>query len=152
PPYQTAIYFPGSASAFKESSNDIENYYEFPLFLSFIVKNGRAVLYPVYKGTFERRVTLPTGDPSEPDDSHAFREYQIQAIKDFRRCIDYLESRPDIAKKKLAYYGMSWGAMMGAMIPAVEDRLQTSILVAGGLAPVATRAEVNQINFVTRIK
>jgi serine/threonine protein kinase/formylglycine-generating enzyme required for sulfatase activity/cephalosporin-C deacetylase-like acetyl esterase len=152
PPYQTVIYFPGSASAWKESSKDIENYYEFPLFLSFIVTNGRAVLYPVYKGTFERRVSLPTGDPSTPDDSHAFRDYQIQLVKDFRRSVDYLESRPDIASKKLAYYGMSWGGSMGALIPAVEDRLQTSILVASGFIPIPTRPEVRLVNYVTRVK
>src|SRR5262249_24403393 len=55
PPYQTVMYFPGSASLFQSSSKDLENYYEFSVFLSFLVKNGRAVLYPVYKGTFERR-------------------------------------------------------------------------------------------------
>ncbi|MEN8161206.1 MAG: hypothetical protein ABFS41_14130, partial [Myxococcota bacterium] len=55
PPYQTVIYFPGSASLFKETSEDIDEYYEYPLFLSFLVKTGRAVAYPVYKGTFERR-------------------------------------------------------------------------------------------------
>jgi hypothetical protein len=54
PPYQTVIYFPGSVSEWERSSQDIESYFEFPMFLSFIVKNGRAVLYPVYKGTFER--------------------------------------------------------------------------------------------------
>ena len=36
------------------SSNDLEKDFQFDLFLSFIVKNGRAVLYPVLKGTFER--------------------------------------------------------------------------------------------------
>jgi hypothetical protein len=55
PPYQTVIYFPGSASLFKETSEDIDEYYEYPIFLSFLVKTGRAVVYPVYKGTFERR-------------------------------------------------------------------------------------------------
>ena len=55
PPYQTVIYVPGSGSLFKTSSQDLANYYEFPVFLSFLVKNGRAVFYPVYKGTFERR-------------------------------------------------------------------------------------------------
>jgi dienelactone hydrolase len=153
PPYQTVVYFPGSASAFKDSSKDIENYYEFPVFLSFIVRNGRAVLYPVYKGTFERRVDFPGGrDPTVPNDSHLYREYQIQLIKDFRRCIDYLESRSDIASKKLAYYGMSWGGYLGAVIPAVEDRLQTSVLVSGGFFPIPTRPEVQQINYVSRIK
>ena len=54
-PYQAVIYFPGSASLFQPSSENLHSYYEFPVFLSFLVKNGRAVLYPVYKGTFERR-------------------------------------------------------------------------------------------------
>ena len=54
PPYQTVIYFPGSASTWMTSSADIEQYYEFTMFVSFLVRNGRAVLYPVYKGTFER--------------------------------------------------------------------------------------------------
>ena len=149
PPYQTVIYFPGSASAFKESSKDIENYYEFPLFLSFIVRNGRAVLYPVYKGTFERRVSLPGGDPSKPDDSHLFRDYQIQLVKDFRRSVDYLESRPDIASKKLAYYGMSWGGWLGAIIPAIEDRLQTSVLVGSGFFSRhgTTGSKANQLRY-----
>ena len=35
PPYQTVIYFPGGASEWIRSSQDIENYYEFPMFLSF---------------------------------------------------------------------------------------------------------------------
>ena len=36
------------------SSEGLESYYEFTMFLSYLVRNGRAVLYPVYKGTFER--------------------------------------------------------------------------------------------------
>jgi dienelactone hydrolase len=151
-PYQTVIYFPGSASAWKASSDDIENYYEFPLFLSFLVRSGRAVLYPVYKGTFERRVAHPKGNIYEPDNSHFFRDYQIQLIKDFRRSIDYLESRPDIAKDKLAFYGMSWGGWLGAMIPAVEERLKTNVIMAGGFIPIPARPEVEQINYVTRVK
>ncbi|MFQ5754260.1 MAG: hypothetical protein ACE5HI_19915 [bacterium] len=44
PRYQTVIYVPGSASLFQPSSEILESYYEFPVFLSFLVKNGRAVL------------------------------------------------------------------------------------------------------------
>jgi hypothetical protein len=46
---------------------------------------------------------------------------------------------------------MSWGAMWGAIIPAVEERLKTSVLLAGGLWGNA-RPEANQINYVTRVK
>jgi dienelactone hydrolase len=148
-PYQTVIYFPGSASVYQRSSKDIESYYEFPMFLSFIVKNGRAALYPVYKGTFER------GEPALVPihggaDSHLYTEFLIQLVKDFKRCIDYLETRQDIDSEKLAYYGMSWGGNLGAIIPAVEERVKASILV--GRLTGSGRHEANQINYVTRVK
>jgi serine/threonine protein kinase/dienelactone hydrolase len=150
PPWQTVIYFPGSGSVVQRSSKDLESYYEFPVFLSFIVRNGRAVLYPVYKGTFER------GDPALAaihigDNSHLFAEYLIQLVKDFRRCIDYLETRQDIDSKRVAYYGMSWGGLLGAIIPAVEERLRASVVCSGGLTGLG-RPEANQINYVGRVK
>jgi len=150
PPYQAVIYFPGSASTWMTSSKDMEDYYEFPMFLSYLVRNGRAVLYPVYKGTFER------GEPSLAAihfgaNTYAYTEYLVQLVKDFRRCIDYLESRPDIDSSKLAFYGMSWGADIGTIIPAVEERLVVNILLAGGMNPRG-RPEANAINYVTRVK
>jgi predicted esterase len=150
PPYQTVIYFPGSEPLNKESSNDIDSLFEFEVFLSFIVKNGRAILFPVYKGTFERR-----DDALTPivfgDNSHLYTEYLIQVVKDFKRCIDYLETRQDIDSNKLAYYGMCWGARLGTIISAVEERLAASVLLSGGLRDVG-RPEANQINYVTRVK
>jgi dienelactone hydrolase len=151
PPYQTVVYFPGSESINQKSSQDLESYYEFTIFLSFIVKNGRAVLYPVYKGTFERGndtlAALEFGDGK----SHQYTELFVQQVKDLRRCVDYLETRHDIDAKKLAYYGMSWGSDLGAIIPAVEDRIKASVLVAAGLGDFG-RPEVAQINYVTRVK
>jgi dienelactone hydrolase len=150
PPYQTVIYFPGSGSVWQSSSKDIENFFEFQVFLSFIVKNGRAALYPVYKGTFERGDNA-LGPIHIGDNSHLFTEYLIQLVKDFKRCIDYLETRQDIDSDKLAYYGMSWGGLLGAIIPAVEDRLKASVLAPGGLFG-RTRPEADQINYVSRVK
>jgi eukaryotic-like serine/threonine-protein kinase len=149
PPYQTVVYFPGSAATRMTSSDQIEEYYEFPMFLSYYVRNGRAVLWPVYKGTFER------GKPELAaihggNESHAFTEFMVQVIKDFRRSIDYLHTRADIDTGKLAFYGMSWGGGLGTIIPAVEDRLALNILVAGGLNLIG-RPEVNAINYVNRI-
>jgi serine/threonine protein kinase len=107
PPYQTVIYFPGVQAQWRKSSREIESSREFSVFLSFVVKNGRAALYPVYKGTMERNI-----DDSGPwNNTHRQMEYRIQVVKDFRRCIDYLETRQDIDSQKLAYYGMSWGGV-----------------------------------------
>jgi serine/threonine protein kinase len=150
PPYQTVIYFPGSAVTWTRSSQDIESYYEFTMFLSFIIKNGRAVLFPAYKGAFER------GSPELRaihfgNNTHQYSEFLIQVVKDFKRCIDYLETRQDINSGKVAYYGMSWGGVLGAIIPAVEDRLKASILLPGGLVD-RVRPEVHPFNYVTRVK
>ena len=149
PPYQTVVYVPGGGSLFQPSSEDIHEYWEFPIFLSFIVKNGRAVLFPVYQGTFERRMAglapLVSGE-----NSRRFVEFQIQLVKDFRRSLDFLESRPDIDPRKFAYYGMSWGASQGAIITAVESRLKVSVLLSGGIFPQPVRAEVDQVNYLAR--
>jgi len=151
PPYQPVIYFPGSAPTRMRSSDDIENYYEFTMFLSYLVRNGRAVLFPIYKGTFERAkpelATIHGGA-----DSYAYTEFLIQLVKDFRRSIDYLETRKDIDSSKIAFYGMSWGGSMGMIIPAVENRFCASILVAGGSGRSITRPETNAINYLTRVR
>jgi serine/threonine protein kinase/dienelactone hydrolase len=150
PPYQTVIYVPGSGSTQQPSSKDMDSYYEFDAFLSSIVKNGRAVLYPIYKGTFERGDTalasINTGAPTRQ-----YTEYLTQLVKDFRRSIDYLETRPDIDSGKLAYLGFSWGARVAPFILGVEPRLRASVLVSGGMRQ-RERPEAQQINFVTRVK
>jgi serine/threonine protein kinase/dienelactone hydrolase len=147
PPFQTVIYFPTSSSVGRRSSKEIDKYGEFQ---PFIVKNGRAFLYPVYKGTFERGndalTAIHTGN-----DSYQYSEFFIEVVKDFKRSVDYLETRPDIDSKKLAYMGWSWGGQYGAIIPAIEDRLKVSVLRVGGMDGTA-RPEVNEINYVRRIK
>jgi formylglycine-generating enzyme required for sulfatase activity/dienelactone hydrolase len=149
PPYQTVIYFPGSASLFKATSENIDTYYEYPVFLSYLVKTGRAVAYPVYKGTFERRedrlLAIHYGA-----DTHQYTEFLTQLGKDFRRTVDYLETRPDINAERLAFYGMSWGAVMGAIIPAIETRIKTAITLAGGISG-AGLPEANPIHYLPRI-
>jgi len=93
----------------------------------FIVRNGRALVFPVLKGTFERRVKSGATGPNTS------RERMIQRSKDLGRTIDYLATRPDIDARKIAYYGYSWGAFLAPIMTAVEERFKVSILLAGGL-------------------
>jgi dienelactone hydrolase len=153
PPYQSVIYMGGDAPVFQRSSQDIETYYEVPMFFSFLVKNGRAVLYPVYKGFFERGndalISIIEGNWA----SVQWKEVFIQQVKDLRRGIDYLEIRPDIDSRKLAFEGMSYGSGLAPVILAVEERLKVDVLLAGGFGLMGEgRPEVNQINYVTRVK
>jgi len=148
PPYQTVIYFPGSASIFQISSEKIDEYHEFPVFLSFLVKTGRAVAYPVYQGTFERHDDRLT-KIIFAGNSYAYTEFVIEVVKDFRRTIDYLETREDIDTERLALYGMSWGSTMGGIIAAVETRLKTAIVMGGFVAE--GRPESNMQNYAPRV-
>jgi dienelactone hydrolase len=151
PPYQTVVYFPGGASEWQRSSEDIENYYEFPMFLSFLVKSGRAVLYPIYKGTFERGTNDMAAVLDYDASSRQYAALLVQEVQDFKRCLDYLETRSDIDAGKIAYYGMSWGGALGAIIPAVEERLKAAVLVAGGFFG-GYRPEAHPVNYVNRVK
>jgi len=133
-------------------ARDIETYYEFPMFLSFVVKNGRAALYPVYKGTFERGSDSLAAILNANDlNSHQFVDLFVQEVKDLRRCLDYLKARPDIDGQRIAYYGMSWGGSMGVYVEAVEERFKTGILLGGSIFGVG-RPEVNDINYVGRVR
>ena len=144
PPYQTVIIFPGS-NALVQRNFSMDT---MPA-LDVILRSGRAVLYPVYKGTFER------GDGMESDSanmSSTWRDHVVMWVKDVSRSIDYAATRVDLDQTRLAYFGLSWGAAMGAFVPAVEPRIKLCILVAGGLNFQNARPEVDAINFLPRVK
>ena len=116
----------------------------------FIIKSGRAVLFPIYKGTFERG-----GGPKPiywPNTSSTYRDNVIFWSKDLSRSIDYLETRQDINPNELAYEGDSWGAAMGALLPAVETRFKALILIAPGFFLQERLPEVDQLNFAPHVK
>jgi cephalosporin-C deacetylase-like acetyl esterase len=149
PPFQVVVYFPGAAAAYLRSSEK-----GFPHELThfdFIVKSGRAVLFPVFKGTFERDGGL---NPTIywPNTSSTYRDNVIYWSKDLSRSIDYLETRHDINLNQLAYEGYSWGAAMGALLPAVETRFKALILINPGFWLQQQLPEVDQINFAPHVK
>ncbi len=148
PPFQVVVYFPDAAAAHMRSSAE-----GFPICLpdfDFIIKSGRAVLFPIYKGTFERGGgTKPI---YWPNTSSTYRDNVIFWSKDLSRSIDYLETRQDINPNELAYEGYSWGAAMGGLLPAVETRFKALILIAPGFFLQERLPEVDQVNFAPHVK
>ena len=67
---------------------------------TFIVRSGRAFLYPIYKSMFERADGLKD---DIPDTTTFWRDHVIMWSKDVARSIDYLENRSDIAKGKIGH-------------------------------------------------
>ncbi len=143
PPYQPIIYFPGSNYIYidKLTSNHVRR-------LDFFLKSGRALILPIYKGTFERRDGL---NSDLADESVFYRDHVIMWRKDIGRTIDYLETRSDITADKVGYFGWSWGGFMGGLLPAIETRIKAIVLHVGGMEMNHALPEVDQINFLPRV-
>jgi eukaryotic-like serine/threonine-protein kinase len=154
PPYQTVIHMPGGDALMPQASSKKDIGYSgyFETNLSFILKTGRAVAYPVYKGHYERRLNSEhTISSIDPEPTHGYTELVIQQVKDLRICIDYLESRPDIDRNRLAYLGISMGGRNVPIMLAVEKRLKAGIVALGGIKGNRL-PEVDEFNYVTRVK
>ncbi len=139
PPYQTVVFFPAGDAFVRPSSRDLSLAWGEAL-----IRSGRALLVPVYKGTFERSAALGEGPQAQ-------RELSVAWSRDLGRAIDYLETRSDIDRARLAYYGVSAGAEAGVILTALEPRLKASVLqgVGGELDP---QPEVDPYNFAPRIR
>jgi eukaryotic-like serine/threonine-protein kinase len=142
PPYQTVVFFPSARVLDIEDSKTLGDMQ----FIDYVIKNGRAVLYPVYKGTYERKapMSIPT--------TAAGRESLIQESKDVGRSLDYLETLPDFDRNKIAYMGVSWGAADGVIFTGVEPRFKAVLFLDGGFFFDKTMAGTNQADFAPRIK
>lgn len=126
PPYQPVVYFPG-IGVFNDFSSDLLGDF-YPV--SLLVKNGRAVLYPIYKGSYER---YDKQKPFQRSDKLSILEYCIMWTKDLRRSVDYLQTRKDLDMNTLTYCGWSVGAAFGPGALALEDRIKFGIFLHGGL-------------------
>jgi serine/threonine protein kinase/dienelactone hydrolase len=142
PPWQTVVYFPGSDAIYTDT-------FALSPWPEFVPKSGRALLVPVYKGTYERRDQLKTDNPEQ---TALWRDHVIEWSKDLGRSLDYLQTRKDIESEKLAYFGWSWGGATGPILLAVENRFRAAILGSGGLEFQKALPEADQINFVPRVK
>jgi eukaryotic-like serine/threonine-protein kinase len=143
PPYQTVVYFPGiGARLFQKMEMDAP---EFSM-IDFVIKSGRALMFPIYKDTFERLGTVPDAG------TNAEREETIQQTNDLRRSIDYLETRKDIDQKKLAFFGFSWGGMLGPIMTAMENRFEVAVLWFGSCDTDRVLPEADPMNFAPRVK
>ncbi len=140
PPHQVVVYFPPSSALTIRSSEDL-GLREF----SYLVRSGRAVLFPVYKGTFERRLASGTGSPNLD------RDMAIHWHKDLARSLDYLETRPDLRSDRVGFLGLSMGVQPGLLSAGLDSRLRALVLLAGGLFTGSEPGETDPLNFAPRI-
>jgi serine/threonine protein kinase/dienelactone hydrolase len=143
PPYQTVVLFPGSLAIHTRVFDAAEIRR-----VDFLVKSGRALLLPVYKGTYERGGELTSDYPEE---TAAYKDHVVMWARDLGRTIDYVESREDLDASRIAYFGVSWGGALGAILPAVEKRIRANVLYVAGLNFQRALPEADQIHYVGRV-
>ncbi|MGH7653773.1 MAG: protein kinase domain-containing protein [Gemmatimonadaceae bacterium] len=143
PPYQAVVFFPSARVDDLRSSDALGDIG----FFDYVVQSGRAVLYPIYQQTYERR-----SRNIQPGASQAI-DLTIQRSRDLGRSLDYLQTRSDIAADKLAYLGVSMGAAEGVIYATIaQDRLKTVILLDGGYFLGRAPAGGDQADFAPRMK
>lgn len=143
PPYQTIVFCPSARVLALHDSRNLGDL----TFFDYVVQSGRAVLYPVYYGTYERQGQSPWPGPAE------WVSYLAKNSKDLGRSLDYLDTRSDIDKNKIAYLGVSMGSAFGAIYATVaQSRLKTVILLDGGYFLFHQPTGGDQADFVPRLK
>jgi formylglycine-generating enzyme required for sulfatase activity/DNA-binding winged helix-turn-helix (wHTH) protein/pimeloyl-ACP methyl ester carboxylesterase len=140
PPYQTVFYYPAGYAALLDSSQQVGLHH-----IEFLLRSGRAVVYPVFLGTFERKQPPPGGPVSN-------RDLLIHQVKDLRRTIDYVETRGDLDTERMMLYGISYGGIRVPYALAVESRFKAAIAVSAGMIPTHRfPPEMHMQNYLPRI-
>lgn len=143
PPYQVIVYYPGSAAIFRKSSDELELN-----FVEHIIKSGRAVVFPVLWATYERNIGL---DSTWPQPTREYSNNVVRWIQDFRRTVDYLETRPDMDLGRLGFYGFSWGGWNGPIVLSLDKRFATGVFLSGGIPPTLARPEASSASYASRV-
>jgi dienelactone hydrolase len=146
PPYQTVLFFPSARVDFIADNKEGKALGDIGFF-DYIVQSGRAVVYPIYQDTYERRLqySLPRGAQKI--------QLTTDRYKDAARTLDYLATRPDIDSSKLAYLGVSMGSAEGVIYTTLlQDRLKTAVFLDGGFFLDPPPPGGDQADFAPRMK
>jgi dienelactone hydrolase len=141
PPYQTVVYFASGIANAEKSSSHLEMWFLEPL-----IRSGRAVLYPVLWGMYERKEVV------KERGMERVRLRTVRTVLDMRRSLDYLETRPEIDRERLAYFGFSFGTLYAPLVLATESRFKAAVLAVGGLPPYESPPDVDPFQFAPRVK
>lgn len=147
PPLQPVVFVSGfQMFIFPGTVDGIEpGFAGFPL--DYIVKSGRVLVQPVFKGSFER-FRAPPNFADEVSTTRNFIEWRW----DLGRTLDYLQTRPDIDAGNVGYVGTSFGGSYAVPLLALEPRFRAAVLVSGGYPTLPVPALVEPKDYVPRIR
>jgi hypothetical protein len=146
-PLQTVVFVPASNTFFAATVPD-----ETERLMGAHVKAGRAVLAVLMKGMVGR--PWDPGRTVPAPSSVQFRQELVSHATELRRGLDYLETRSDIDRTRLAYAAVSWGSGSRLPFAAVEPRFRSVVLIGGGIDEqyLPVLPEASSINFAPRIR
>jgi len=144
PRFQTLVNFHGSTIIRAPGRNGVPEPMIVPL-----IRSGRAVAAPVYKGTYERSDELTANTDRV---SRFYRERVILWAQEVRRVVDYLATRSDVEMSQLGYYGNSQGARVAPINLVVESRFKVAIMNCPGIGLDPTQAEIDPFHFLPRMR
>jgi dienelactone hydrolase len=146
PPFQVIHYAPSAGAADAPLSDEME------FILRPYILSGRAAFGVVLEGFFER--PRPPGFVVPGLESVRMRELVVSRITELRRGLDFLETRSELDRSKIAFYGTSAGVSLGQRLAAIDPRYRAAVFVAGGAERewVSYIAEANPLNFASHVR
>jgi len=127
---QSVLLYPGAN--YYRTPPDIDDVSPGEYGLDFIIKSGRALIWPAYKGSMNRITDMNIAFPSTPDHFRLFRQLLSNWTVDTYRTIDYLQSREDFDSDDIFYVGMSYGGLFTPHVLLFEKRFKAAIFYVGG--------------------
>jgi dienelactone hydrolase len=144
PPFQAVVFFPSARVNLMPSSETLGDM----SFVDYVIKSGRAVIYPIYQGLYERHSDAVSTRPGPTFERAVLTAWS----KDLGRSIDYLETRSEIDRTRIGYLGVSQGAAYGVVLAALEDRLKAVVLLDGGFFQQEYPIKgIDQVDFAPRL-
>ncbi|MDB4816075.1 SUMF1/EgtB/PvdO family nonheme iron enzyme [Gammaproteobacteria bacterium] len=143
-PSSPVVIHPGSNYYSTPPEIDDINPGEFSL--DFLIKSGKTLVWPAWKGSLNRMPATRSGGDRMRD----FRNLYIAWVGDTNKTLDYLETRNDIDTDNIFYLGMSYGALFNTHTLLFENRYKGAILYVGGVFPTYPPL-VDGINHMPRI-
>ena len=116
-----------------------------------LIRGGRALFAVELEGYLGR--PQPPGFVAPDRTEEEYVDYTVQRVTELRRALDYIATRPDLDRARVALLGISAGGGPGVFVSALEQRYRSVVMHGTGISPreIAYAAAANRINFVSRI-
>jgi hypothetical protein len=145
-PSAPIVFHPGSNYYTTPPDIDEVNPGEFGL--DFIIKSGRTIVWPAWKGSLNR---MPPRSSSPEEALRRFRDLFRYWVSDTSKTLDYISSRTELDSNNIFYMGMSYGALFNTHNLIFEDRYNAAVLYVGGVFSTFPPMS-DGINHMPRIK